>query len=79
LLGLLLTPSKQVRAASASFATLALLMVSLALSQFPHLLFEGFIRPAVIACKRELDTNVLPVVESLVIKYARLVSLSCWG
>ncbi|KAG6606455.1 receptor expression-enhancing protein 5-like [Phytophthora cinnamomi] len=36
---------------------------------FPHLLFEGFIRPAVMTFKRELDTNVLPIVESLVMKH----------
>ncbi|KAE9033696.1 hypothetical protein PR001_g10051 [Phytophthora rubi] len=37
--------------------------------QFPHLLFEGFIRPAVVLLKCELDTNVLPVVESLIMTH----------
>ncbi|KAL3657310.1 hypothetical protein V7S43_017818 [Phytophthora oleae] len=36
---------------------------------FTHILFEGFIRPAVVAIKQKLDTNVLPVIESLVIKH----------
>ncbi|KAG2762740.1 hypothetical protein PC129_g13261 [Phytophthora cactorum] len=37
--------------------------------QFTHLLFEGFIRPAVVSIKHKLDTNVLPIIESLVIKH----------
>ncbi|KAL4140171.1 hypothetical protein PRNP1_015242 [Phytophthora ramorum] len=37
--------------------------------QFPHLLFEGFIRPAVEVIKRELDTHIVPIIESLVIKH----------
>ncbi|OWZ15040.1 Receptor expression-enhancing protein 5-like isoform X2 [Phytophthora megakarya] len=38
-------------------------------TQFPHLLFEGFIRPAIVTIKLKLDTNVLPIVESLVMKH----------
>ncbi|KAG7383969.1 hypothetical protein PHYBOEH_009710 [Phytophthora boehmeriae] len=36
---------------------------------FPHVLFEGVIRPAVVNTKRELDANVVPMIESLVIKH----------
>ncbi|KAF4033832.1 TB2/DP1 HVA22 family protein [Phytophthora infestans] len=36
---------------------------------FTHLFFEGFIHPAVVTIKYKLDTNVLPIIESLVIKY----------
>ncbi|ETP33248.1 hypothetical protein F442_18168 [Phytophthora nicotianae P10297] len=37
--------------------------------QFTHLFFEGFIRPAVVSIKQKLDTNVLPIIETLVIKH----------